>query len=136
MTKMKRSSDASDVSDITKRPKLAQSDGEPSSSTGLRPAEIDAALQIKIHKLRQQILTKSKKEMKWKPSAKFGRAAFSAEIHVPSTPVLEGAFQTFSKKPFKSKRIPTADFEGEFGTLRRSSRYSDLYITSDHINVR
>ena len=102
-----------------------------SSQTNADPARVA----IKAEKLRKMAAQQIKRQMKWKPSCKYGTARWSwtALCDEPTFRAFRGLGEG---QKTKGGKIPTDDFEELLGTdLCTSIRYGYLYLKGENVNI-
>ncbi|KAI1411360.1 hypothetical protein F5Y13DRAFT_191298 [Hypoxylon sp. FL1857] len=94
----------------------------------------------KAYALRTVVYRQIKRQMKWSPSCRVGRARWSYNGGVANAAVFLRAFRleaTNDKgKKWKQKKIPIQDFESCIGAVEASIRFGSLRIMGPHVNLK
>ncbi|OTA56797.1 hypothetical protein K449DRAFT_153695 [Hypoxylon sp. EC38] len=104
-------------------------------------AQLDSkVVQEKAYALRNVVYRQIKRQMKWTPSCRAGRARWSYNGGAANAAVFLRAFRleaTNSKgKKWKQKKIPIDDFESCIGEVEASIRWGSLRIMGPHVNLK
>ncbi|KAI0111027.1 hypothetical protein F4776DRAFT_358024 [Hypoxylon sp. NC0597] len=104
-------------------------------------AQLDSkVVQDKAYALRNVVYRQIKRQMKWTPSCRVGRARWSYNGGAANAAVFLRAFRleaTNNKgKKWKQKKIPIDDFESCIGQVEASIRWGSLRIMGPHVNLK
>ncbi|KAI1140637.1 hypothetical protein F5Y05DRAFT_410484 [Hypoxylon sp. FL0543] len=132
----------------TARPK-AQKKQKTTATTAALPsaapqpdgAELDRnVVRDKAYALRNLVYRQIKRQMKWTPSCRTGRARWSYNGGVANAAIFLRAFRleaTNEKgKKWKQKKIPIDEFESCIGEVTASIRWGSLRMMGPHVNLK
>ncbi|KIK96133.1 hypothetical protein PAXRUDRAFT_826288 [Paxillus rubicundulus Ve08.2h10] len=109
-----------------------QDGGGSSPPKTLTPDQLQAA----IEKIRKAANSGIKKQMSWKASCKTGSSKWVYD-GVCVDPLVFGTLLGLGGPPkFRMHKMTTDDFSDCLGGISASARYSDLYLTGSHVNIR